>query len=107
MAPGGQLDSDPTVHRSRVVTTVRGGSLAGQTSISAGSGAAPVHGVIAREADLAASADPPSASVAERSPALLRRVNEVTRAGRRGRPSPSGSLSSARAAGRTATCRSG
>jgi hypothetical protein len=62
--------------------------LAGQTSISAGSGAAPVHGVIAREADLAASADPPSASVAERSPALLRRVNEVMREGRRGQTEP-------------------
>ena len=62
--------------------------MAGQTSISAGSGAAPVHGAFAREADLAASATPPSTWVAERSPALLRRVNEVMREGRRGQTEP-------------------
>lgn len=62
--------------------------MAGQTSISVGSGAASVHGAVAREADLAASANPPSVRVAERSPALLRRVNEVMREGRQGRIEP-------------------
>ena len=35
-------------------------------------------------ADLAASADPPNGPVAERSPALLRQVNELMQEGRRG-----------------------
>jgi hypothetical protein len=62
--------------------------LAGQISIIAGSGAAPVPGALAREADHAASADRPGARVAERSSALLRRVNEVMREGRRGQTEP-------------------
>jgi hypothetical protein len=74
--------------RSRVVTTVRGASLAGQTSMIAGSGTAPGPGALAREADHAASAHRPGARVAERSPALLRRVNEVMREGRRGQTEP-------------------
>ena len=65
-----------------------GGVLAGQTSIIVGSGAAPARGAVAREADHAASADRPSASEAERSPALLRRVNELMREGRRGQTEP-------------------
>jgi hypothetical protein len=63
------------------------GFLAGQTSTIAGSGAAPVRGVV-READHAASADRPNAGEAERSPALLRRVNEFMREGRRGQTEP-------------------
>ncbi len=63
--------------------------MAGQTSMIAGSGAAPVPGALAREADHAASANrPPVAPVAERSPALLRRVNEFMREGRRGQTEP-------------------
>jgi hypothetical protein len=62
--------------------------LAGQTSIIVGSGTAPVHGAVARGADHAASANRPSARVAERSPALLRRVNEIMREGRRGQTEP-------------------
>jgi len=62
--------------------------VAGQTSIIVGSGAAPARGAVAREADHAASADRPSASEAERSPALLRRVNELMREGRRGQTEP-------------------
>lgn len=62
--------------------------MAGQTSIIAGSGAAPVPGALAREAGHAASAVRPGAPVAERSPALLRRVNEVMREGRLGQTEP-------------------
>jgi hypothetical protein len=62
--------------------------LAGQTSIIAGSGAAPVPGAVAREADHAASANRRGARAAERTPALLRRVNEVMREGRRGQTEP-------------------
>jgi hypothetical protein len=62
--------------------------LAGQTSIIVGSGTAPVHGAVARGADHAASASQPSARVGERSPALLRHVNEVMREGRRGQSKP-------------------
>jgi hypothetical protein len=62
--------------------------LAVQTSTIVGSGAAPVRGAVAREADHAASADRPSAGEAERSPALLRRVNEFMREGRRGQTEP-------------------
>ena len=62
--------------------------MAGQTSMIVGSGAAPVRGAVARGADHAASANRLGASVAERSPALLRRVNEVMREGRRGQTEP-------------------
>jgi hypothetical protein len=62
--------------------------LAGRTSTIAGSGTAPVPRALAREADHAASAQRPGARVAERSPALLRRVNEVLREGRRGQTEP-------------------
>ena len=62
--------------------------MAGQTSTIVGSGAAPVRGAVARGADHAASANRLGASVAERSPALLRRVNEVMREGRRGQTEP-------------------
>lgn len=58
--------------------------MAGQTSTIAGSGIAPVRGALAREADHAASVEPPGARVVERSPALLRQVNELMREGRRG-----------------------
>lgn len=62
--------------------------MTGQTLMIAGSGTAPVPGAPAREADHAASANRPGARVAERSPALLRRVNEVMREGRRGQTEP-------------------
>lgn len=62
--------------------------MAGQTSMIVGSGTAPVHGAFARGADHAASASQPSARVEERSPALLRQVNEVMREGRRGQTEP-------------------
>jgi hypothetical protein len=62
--------------------------LAGQTSTIAGSGTASVRGAVAREAGHAASADPPGARVVERSPALLRQVNEMMREGRRGQTEP-------------------
>lgn len=62
--------------------------MVGQTSSIVGGGAAPVPRAVAREADHAASADPLSALVAERNPALLRRVNDVMREGRRGQTEP-------------------
>ena len=62
--------------------------MVGQTSIIAGAGAALVQGALAREADHAASATQPGAPLAERSPALLRRVNDVMREGRRGQTEP-------------------
>ena len=58
--------------------------MAGQTSTIAGSGIAPVRGAVARGAGHAASAEPPGARVLERSPALLRQVNELMRKGRQG-----------------------
>jgi hypothetical protein len=51
----------------------------------AGAGAAPVLGANARAADNAALAEPPRARVVERSPALLRRANELMRDARWGR----------------------
>lgn len=62
--------------------------MAGQTSTIAGSGIAPARGALAREADHAASAQPPDARLVERSPALLRQVNELMREGRRGYAEP-------------------
>jgi hypothetical protein len=62
--------------------------LAGQTSMIVGSGTAPVHGAVARGADHAASASQRTARDVERSPALLRRVNEIMREGRRGQTEP-------------------
>ena len=62
--------------------------MAGQTSTIAGRGIAPVRGAVAQEAGHAASAQPPGARVVERSPALLRQVNELMREGRRGYADP-------------------
>jgi hypothetical protein len=69
--------------------------VAGQTSIIAGNGTAiagngtaPVRGSVAREAGHAASAPLPTHRIVERSPALLRQVNELMREGRRGYPEP-------------------
>jgi len=58
--------------------------MAEQTSILEGTGAAPERDAVAAGADHAASADPRSAGVVERSPGLLRQVNELMREGRRG-----------------------
>lgn len=58
--------------------------MAGQTSLIAGRGAAPVLAALARGADHAASASLQSVRVDERNPALLRRVDEVMRKDRRG-----------------------
>ena len=58
--------------------------MAEQTSILEGTGAAPERDAFAAGADHAASADPRSAGVVERSPGLLRQVNELMREGRRG-----------------------
>jgi hypothetical protein len=54
----------------------------------AGSGIETVRGALERGADQAASAEPPGARVVERSPALLRQVNELMREGRRGYADP-------------------
>jgi hypothetical protein len=62
--------------------------LTGQTSTIARRGIAPVRGAVARGADHAASTEPPGARVVERSPALLRQVNELMREGRRGYADP-------------------
>ena len=58
--------------------------MAEQTSILEGTGAAPERDAVAAGADHAASADPRSAGVVERSPGLLRQVNELMREGRQG-----------------------
>jgi hypothetical protein len=68
--------------------TIEGGVLAGQTSTIAGSGTTPVLRAVLREADHAASAEPPAARVVERSPALLRQVNDLMREGRLGYAEP-------------------
>jgi hypothetical protein len=57
-------------------------------SIFAGAGTAPVLGANARAADDAALAESRRARVVERSPALLRKVNELMRDGRRGQAEP-------------------
>jgi hypothetical protein len=62
--------------------------LAVQTSIIAGNGTAPVRSAVAREAGHAASATLPTDRIVERSPALLRQVNELMREGRRGYADP-------------------
>ena len=62
--------------------------MAGQTSIIAGNLTVPVRGAVAREAGHAASAPLPIARIVERSPALLRQVNELMREGRRGYAEP-------------------
>ena len=58
--------------------------MAEQTSIMEGMGAAPDRDAVAAGADHAASADPRSVGVVERSPGLLRQVNELMREGRQG-----------------------
>jgi hypothetical protein len=58
--------------------------MAERTSILERTGAAPERDAVAAGADHAASADPPSAGVVERSPELLRQVNELMREGRQG-----------------------
>ena len=62
--------------------------MAEQTSILVGTGAAPYRDAGVAGADHAASADPRSAGVVERSPGLLRQVNELMREGRRGQTEP-------------------
>lgn len=62
--------------------------MAEQMSIFAGAGTEPVRGASVRAADHAASAGPPRARLVERNPALLRKVNELMREGRRGQVEP-------------------
>ena len=53
-----------------------------------GTGAVIERGGVAAGADHAASAEPRSTGVVERSPAILRQVNELMREGRRGQAEP-------------------
>jgi hypothetical protein len=62
--------------------------MAELTSIFAGAGTEPVRRASLRVADHAVSAEPARAHVVERSPALLRKVNEFMRDGRRGQTEP-------------------
>ena len=62
--------------------------MAEQTSIFAGTGTVQTHGAVAWAADNAAWAMPSRARVAERSPALLRQVNELMREWRLGQTEP-------------------
>lgn len=62
--------------------------MAEQTLILEGTGAAPERDAVAAGADHAASADARGAGVTERSPGLLRQVNELMREGRRGQAEP-------------------
>jgi hypothetical protein len=57
--------------------------MAEQTSILEKTEAALEHNAVAARADHAASADPQNACILERSPGLLRQVNELMREGRR------------------------
>ena len=58
--------------------------MAERTSILEETGAAPERDAVAAGANPVASADPRSVGVVERSPELLRQVNELMREGRRG-----------------------
>lgn len=58
--------------------------MAEQTSILEETGALSERSAVAAGADLAASANQRSAHIVERSPALLRQVNELMQEGRRG-----------------------
>lgn len=62
--------------------------MAAHGSIFAGAGTVPVRAAVARAAGNAAPADPPIPRFVERSPVLLRKVNELMRDGRRGQTEP-------------------